>query len=90
MVAKGFVIPISLLCIKSEVNAQRRPPIAEAEKTMMIPGTETAVTLKTMKKTPTLMKVMTPTRRRENFSSLNRKAKARTKMRADDLHIARI
>lgn len=65
MVAKGFESPIAFLCITSSVNAQRKPPRAEAEKTMRTPGIETAVVLKTMQKTPKEMREMTDMRRRE-------------------------
>jgi hypothetical protein len=88
IVAKGLVIPISGLCMTSCVSAQRRPPRAEAVKTMMMPGIETVVALKTIKKTPNVMKAMTKTSLWEYASSLNRKANPRTKIRDEDLHIA--
>lgn len=88
IVAKGLLIPISVLCITSCVNAQRRPPRAEAEKTMMMPGIETVVALKTMRNTPKVMNPITHTRRREYASSLNRNANPRTKIKEEDLHIA--
>jgi hypothetical protein len=88
MVAKGLESPIARLCMIVSVSAHRRPESAEAEKTMTIPGTETAVVLKTMRKTPNEMRVMTPTRRREYLSRWNMKAKPRTKMRVEDLHMA--
>lgn len=81
-------MPMARLCMISSVKAHRRPPTADAEKTMMRPGMETAVTLKTIRKTPIEMRPMTRTKRSEYFSSLNRKAKKRTKMSDDDLHIA--
>ena len=78
-----------LFFMSVSVSAHLRPDRADAVKTMMIPGMLTAVVSKTMRKTPKEIKVMTPTKRREKRSSRKRKAKRRTKMRAEDLHIAR-
>jgi len=55
---------------------------------MSMPGRETEVVLKTMRKTPNEIREMTEISRREYFSRWKRKAKRRTKMRVDDLHIA--
>jgi hypothetical protein len=88
IVAKGLERPMLFFFMRVSVIAQRRPESADAEKTMMMPGMLTEVVSKTMRKTPAEMRVMTPTRWRENRSSRNRKAKRRTKIRAEDLHIA--
>lgn len=88
MVANGLLRPIDFLCMTCSVRAHRRPARPDAEKTMMIPGTETEVVLKTMRNTPNEMRDMTETSRIENFSRWKRKAKKRTKMRVEDLHMA--
>lgn len=44
---------------------------------------------RTIRRTPAVIRRMTPTRRQENFSSRKRKANVRTKMRDEDLHIAK-
>lgn len=55
---------------------------------MMTPGTETEVVLKTIRKTPKEIREMTEINRREYFSRWKRKAKIRTKIRVEDLHMA--
>jgi len=89
IVANGLLNPIDLLCITSSVRAHLRPANPDAEKTMMMPGSETEVVLKTMRKTPNEIREMTEISRREYFSRWKRKAKMRTKMSVEDLHMAR-
>ena len=88
MVANGLLRPIDFLCITCSVRAHRRPARPDAEKTIMMPGTETEVVLKTMRKTPNEMSEMTEMSRKEYFSRWKRKAKKRTKIRVEDLHMA--
>lgn len=55
---------------------------------MTIPGILTDVVSNTIRNTPAVIRVITPTRCRENLSRRNRKAKRSTNIRAEDLHIA--
>jgi hypothetical protein len=88
IVAKGLLSPIAFLCITSSVKAHLRPDNADAANTMINPGIDTSVVLKTMRKTPNEMSKMTEIRRNDGVSMWKRKAKRRTKSSAEDFTMA--
>jgi hypothetical protein len=72
------------------VRLHRKPPRALALRTSMKPDRTKCVSVATIRRTPQRISAITPTRRREKVSSLNRNAKKRTKMSEEDLHIAKL
>ena len=88
IVAAGLSSPIFLFLRRTCVRLQRKPPDALAERTRMRPERTKWVSVATIRRTPIKMRKMTPTRRYENFSRRKRKAKRRTKIREEDLHMA--
>lgn len=87
-VANGLFKPIASLSSSFWVKAQRRPPMAEALKTWIIPTSENWVSPETIMMTPAVMMAMMVTSFKVGLSSLKRNAKSRTKPSEDDLHIA--
>jgi len=87
-VAAGLSIPISFLLKRICVRAQRKPPNALALRTRSIPPRANWVSDATMSMTPDVMMKMTLMRRQLKRSSRKANAKRRTKMRAEDLHMA--
>lgn len=70
------------------VNAHLKPPLRLALMTRMKPTRTKCVWVKTIRSTPETMRRITKTRRHDGCSSLKRKAKRRTNIKDEDLHIA--
>ncbi len=70
------------------VSAQRKPEKNAAEMTRMKPRSEKATSPDTIMMTPTVIVAMIRTSFTDGISRRKRKAKRRTKARAEDLHMA--
>jgi hypothetical protein len=87
MEEKGFEVA-GLRRRRIWVSAQRKPEKKAAEMTRMKPRGEKSTSPKTIMTTPTVIVAMMAMSFREGVSRRKRKAKRRTKARAEDLHIA--
>ena len=89
IVATGLFNPIFSSFSRRCVRLHRRPLSALALVMRIKPTNSNCASVATIIRTPTKMRKITPTRRKEKTSNLKAKAKTKTKISDEDLHMAR-